>query len=371
MVREPAPDQPRIVLGQGLTSITSPPMATALIVEFGTAHAECLPMPCRALTEAGHEVRLLVHPDVVPRVGHLAPVEALPIGGSRLREVWRVQAALAAAMRRYDPAVVIFNTASGVHFRHAVLLASRRVPMVATIHDLGRLRRSRVQRFLVRRLAGAVVLAERLVAPAKALTGGAVVAACPRVPVPSRGDHPPGEVWLVSVGQIETKRRTYGPLLEAVRRGLPTNLRLFILGRPVGPEGEAVLTALRAADPTGERIQATGAFVPDEDLHRILAASDGILPLIEGHGRYLDHAVSGSFGLAYSHGLPVVASAPVGSPEMDDLAVLPQPGEDFSGLLVRLAADPAPLAAARAAQALDPRFGHDRAVAAWRTITGL
>ena len=370
MVQEPAPDQPRIVLGQGRTFVASPPMATALIVEFGTAHAECLPMPCRALAEAGHEVRLLVHPDLVPRVRHLAPAEALPIGGSRLLEAWRVQAALTAAVRRYAPSVVIFNTASGIYFRHAVLLGCRGVPMVATIHDLGRLRRSSVQRFLARRLAGAVVLAERLVAPTRDLTGGPVVAAYPRVPVPPRRGHPPGEVWLASVGQVETSRRSYGPLLEAVRRGLPTNVRLFILGRPVGPEGEVVLAALRAADPTGERIQATGTFVSDEDLHQTLAACDGILPLIEGHDRYLDRAVSGSFGLAYSHGLPVVGSAPIGTPEIDDFAVLPQPGEDFAGLLTRLAADPTALEAARAALAADPRFGHDHAAAAWRTITG-
>jgi len=233
-------------------------------------------------------------------------------------------------------------------------LLRREAPVLAIEHDVGRLATSRSRRALLHRLDGLLVLADRLVGPARAVTDIPVTAFAPAwfPPVPAVVK-PAGEVWLAVVGAIEAERRDYRRLLDAVAGGCPANLRIHLMGRPAGAAGPALAEALRSMP----GVVVHEGFLPEERLHGILAACDGLLPLVEGRERYVRHAVSGSFNLAQAHGLPLLTAQSLAiGPEVDDRCLVAAPAEGLGGLLRRCATDPRLLAEAKADVRRDPRW---------------
>ncbi len=331
-------------------------MARALLIETSEAHAECLPAQVAALAQAGHTAEVLVHPALQPRLAGLGlEAEVLPLVGRGpriLRDLRTVGRILLRARAVDGP--VVFNTLAGAIPRLTIPLLTGGGPVLAIEHDVGRLATSRSRRYLVRRLDGLLVLADRLVAPARAATGATVTAFPPAwfPPVP-QVPKPAGEVWLAVVGAIDVERRDYGRLLAALSHGCPANLRIHLMGRPTGSAGHAMAEALRKIP----GVVLHEGFLPEERVHGILAACDGLLPLVEGRERYVRHAVSGAFNLAQAHALPLVVGQHLDiGPEVDDRCVTPHQDEDLGALLHRLAATPRVLTAARDDLRRDPRW---------------
>ncbi len=340
-------------------------MSTVALIELGTGHAECLYSQVRFLREAGHQVVILIHHEQAGRVRdfgvpveHL-PIIELPVSGSGLLPTWRVAVAVRHALKKHAVTRVVFNTASGALFRNIALTMPARLPAYVVLHDV---HRSMALRLSVSRMSGLLVLAERLAAPCQALMHVPTTSFYPAWfpppgPAAATFSKAPGDIWLASIGQIETTRRSYGALLDAAAAGWPGTLRIFLLGNTIGADGAAVVQRLRAS-PMAGRIEISTSFVADADIHRLLPQCDGLLPLIDGHERYRSRAVSGAFNLAYGYHLPLILGAP-GSPalpEIDDIALAPAPGTTLRDLLCALAADPAPLHDLRARMRADPQW---------------
>ena len=182
------------------------------IVEFGGAHAECLYSQCRFLADSGCEVHLLVHRDIAPRVrGYADHCEILPTVDEGVLGAEALRRAVASYVRRTGIRHVVVNTASGWGYRLLVLHLATQVRVTAIVHDVGRLRRSLLQRLIARRLANVLVLADRLETPCRDLCRNPVSAFYPAwfPPVPAASPHPKpaNERWFAVAGQIETKRR--------------------------------------------------------------------------------------------------------------------------------------------------------------------
>lgn len=336
------------------------------IVEAGGSHAECLYSQCRFLADRGCEVHLLVHRDIAPRVrGYADRCEVLPAVDDGILGAETLRRAVTGYVRRLGIRHLVVNTASGWGYRLLVLHLATQVRITAIVHDIGRLRRSLLQRLTARRLANVLVLADRLEAPCRDLCGNPVSAFYPAwfPPVAAGSPHvkPAGERWFAVVGQIEAKRRSYDELIRLAEHGLDERARILVLGRPSGDDGREILRRLRCGSASGRFLFFDG-FVPDDTLHSLVSRCDGILPLTEGRQRYVASAVSGVHNLAYGYRLPLLLGAPTGDPtdELGRCSLVAEPGEGIGGLIARVCERPALLAAASTSIAGDARLSFAR-----------
>ena len=337
-------------------------MSTIALIELSTGHCECIFSQVRFLTEMKHKVVVFVHPELAARLHAMAvPLEVLPVTSSGLIGAWRVITALRRGLSRHGITQVVFNTSSGSLFRKVALSMPFGIPTYAVVHDIQRLANSWSQRATLWRMKGLLVLADRLSGPCQVLTHIPTRFFYPAwFATPPPGPHPikaSGDVWLVTIGQIETKRRNYSALLAAAEAGWPDNLHLWIIGNATETEGKKILKRL------GESlmkncIHVSDGFMDDAQIHRLLPYCDGILPLTDGNTRYRNGAVSGAFNLAYGYHLPLISGLREQPPiaEIDDITLVPTAPENLGDLLRKLAHDSRDLQHLRASMQQDPRW---------------
>ena len=337
-------------------------MSRIALIELSSGHCECLFSQIRFLREAGHDVVLFVHPDLAPRLQTTAiPLEVLPITSSSLINAWQVIMALRRGWSKHGISRVVFNTASGSLFRKVALTMPFGLPTYAVVHDLHRLSNSWSQRVTLFRMKGLLVLADRLTARCQALTHIPTNFFYPAwFATPKPGPTPvkaAPDVWLVTIGQIETKRRNYTALIEAAEAGWPDNLHIRVIGDATGVDGEDVLKRLRESR-MKHCIHISDGFMDDDHIHRLLPYCDGILPLTDGNKRYRNEAVSGAFNLAFGYHLPLISGIreQPSIAEIDDITLAPADHERLVDLLRKLAFDSTELQQKQTAMRQDPRW---------------
>ena len=339
--------------------------ATALI-ELGSSHDECLYSQAAFLADASHEVHLVVSPDLEARVSGWDCVAGLHIldssGGEwgALRTAWRLRALLDAI----GADTAVFNTAQGAVVRDFTLLPQGGRRLAGVLHNIHKLRDSRGQRLISRRIKRYLVLNDYLLENRDDrldLTLGwfypIFFPQVEGVPV----DKQPGEFWAAVPGKIDFQRRDYRGLLQGmVDTELPANLKFLMLGPYENDDVRREVQELAATTGQPGRFRFFDGFVENATLQSYLKASDLVLTLLhpgtERFGEYSRIQITGSFNLAYGHKVPLLMEnffaryrAFVGNSIFYGK-------DDLVPTLARLAADPGPIAPLKAAMAEDPRL---------------
>jgi glycosyltransferase involved in cell wall biosynthesis len=321
--------------------------------------ATSVPKLAQSLLSSSHEVVVItLGNDGGERPGDPFPVVRVPRGLNPARRV----AAVVRSVARVRPDVVLAN---GLHIESAFIPRVRVVQKIvgdwaweraqnAQATSLGleefqsarlgpKLRALRFLRSFVTRRSRLVIVPSRYLASVVSSWGvpetsvRVIPNAAPPVEGGARGA--PRSDRALFVGRLVAWKRV-GDVLDVLPR-LP-DLRLDIAG--TGPELEA-LQSLTVGRGLHDRVDFLGALPPNEILQRMRAAAFLVLPSsYEG----MPHVVLEAF----SQGLPVVASAAAGTPELveDGLSGFLYPCGDLDGLEAAIRRAAVPEEAARVSE---------------------
>jgi len=285
------------------------------LIEVTGSHDECLLTQLRILkNRPGTHVSLFVTPGLEGQVAGSGAVDELNVmpmnrGIRGLPDAVRLRNRLVGG--RFDR--VIINTCQGKAVRNLLMLPyPERMRFIGVLHHTDKLTRSTTQRLIGLRVKRYFVLSDRLVPQGHG--SGPVFSYFYPIEFPvfpgTLPPKPPGEIWVCIPGQVEEKRRDYQSLLSAIEtRGLPTHVRLILLGRyGHSATGRAVRARVEALGLT-ERILMWEDFVPNEVFHAHMRQCDAVLPLLHPESASFsmyDNRVTGAFNLAIGYGLTLL-----------------------------------------------------------------
>ena len=338
----------------------------AALVELGGSHDECLYSQAAFLADGGYEVHLVVSPALQKRVTGWDCVEALHVLAPDSGEIGAFKTAwkLRALLNDIAADLVVFNTAHGAMVRFFSLLPQGSRRLAGVVHNILKLRASRGQRLISRRMKRYLVLNDYLLENRSDRMDVAVDWFYPIFfPAfePVDVGKQPEAFWVGIPGKVDFLRRDYRGLLKGMaERELPTNLRLLILG---GFENDAVreeVQDLVAATGQPDRFQFFQGFIDNPTYQSYLAASDLILPLLhpgtERFHEYSEVQISGAYNLAFSHRVPLLMENFFSKYRAFAENSLFYTRDGLAASLAELADDPSPVAPLRNNMARDERY---------------
>ncbi len=288
-------------------------MKTA-IVEIRESHEECICTQLSFLKDAGHQVTLILHPQLAEQITDYANLadEVIYIDfenqGSfkKLRLQWQVFGML----KNFD--LIVLNTAHSysVVRNLTILLRFARAACVGILHNTKKLNSSFTQRIISKKTKKYFVLNDALL-PWNENTSSIKIQSFYPIFFPEYEPVPvykQSEIWIGIPGRIDYKRRDYDFLVDALAEIKALDrVKFVILGKVDrnNPVGKRFYDSLEKSGQLG-RFKLFHSFIENRDFHSYLAACDYIMPLLTLNKDYLKYKISGSFNLAFAHKKPML-----------------------------------------------------------------
>ncbi len=287
------------------------------IVEISKSHEECIYTQVKFLTDAGHSVDLILHhalknqvmsySSLCNRIKWITPVVSRI--GAKLFQQWR----LSKYLTQYD--LVVFNTASSSKFVRNVnlLLLFSNVNVIGILHNAKKLHSSFTQKLISLKIKKYFVLSDTVSKNTREKKGIRLASFYP-IFFPEFNntvDKLEHEIWITIPGRIDWGRRDYEILITALDKAKPLNkIKFLILGKldKNSSEGQRLWMLIKEHK-LEKSIRCFEGFIPNEDYHSFLKASDYIMPLLKSDENYLKHKISGSFNLAFAYETPLLCKA--------------------------------------------------------------
>ena len=294
------------------------------LIELSMSHSETLHGQIHFLAESGHNVHLITNKHVLSLIeekNRLSGTYVSKRGWRKAFEFFRIRRYI----RKHNISHIVVNTPNKMASM-LFLFPFRKVNCTCLVHNGkdffesgGRSRRKLFQKIMLRRIRKFFVLSEYM---KNALSGFTTknnlkLEDLLQFYYPKFNSLPSikktaNEFWIVVPGSVESKRRDYVGLLDAIRQEpLHPSIKLIILGRykqEIFPEFQTLLdeTGLE-----GKQIITFGnEFVSNEMFHSYVQQSDLILPLMYPSGSEKDifdrYKFSGTFNISFGYKTPML-----------------------------------------------------------------
>lgn len=295
------------------------------LIELGGSHDECLYSQVLFLKKYDRRVFVILFEDHLHRLDVFPEVDlwqGLKKPKGWLGE-WVLVFRLLRYLRREGIRKAVLNTAEGNIIRKLSLAAGRRTDFTGILHLSSKLRTSRSQQIISRKVRKYFVLADfikdRL---AKTESGIHVESFYPiYFPVEMADNSQQNQSRLICVpGAVDFARRDYQSLLdEMMSAGFPAGLNFVLLGRTSNKDGQELKARIRELG-LEKFFTLFDGFIPHDIFYEYLNKAWLVLPLItpacRDHADYTTYKITGSFNLAYGFGLPMLLHESFASTEI-------------------------------------------------------
>lgn len=285
------------------------------LIELGGSHDECLYSQVLFLKYYGLRIHVVLFEDHLHRIDEFPEVNTWqgynkPAGW--LGE-WILVFRLLSYLKRQGINKAVLNTAEGNLIRKLSLVAGRRVEFTGILHLSSKLRTSRSQKIISRKIRKYFVLADFIKDKlAKAATNVSVESIYPiYFPAEKVEDTLQDQSRQICIpGAVDFARRDYQSLLdEMLSAVIPSGVKFVLLGRTSNRDGQELKARIRELG-LGEHFTLFDGFIPHEKFYEKLKKAWLVLPLItprcKDYADYIDFKITGSFNLAYGFRLPML-----------------------------------------------------------------
>lgn len=290
------------------------------LIELGSSHDECLYSQIKILTSNSDiQLTLICNTLLKENVKHFE-LEGktffftIKKGISKwlsLFKIWQF-----CYKNKFDK--IIFNTATGKSVQILLLFPfHKQTKYYGTIHNIGKLNKSKSQKFITKRLSHFFILNEYLSRNLKIDKSFSSFYPIffPDYKVESISKSK-DEIWICVPGQVELKRRDYKTLFESIEAfGIQAHLKILLLGRygHFYGDGPYILEQIERLN-LKNNIMIWKDFIPVENFHNMVRMSDYILPLIhpgDESGLLYENQITGAFNLAIGYKKPLILETSV------------------------------------------------------------
>jgi len=288
---------------------------TIALIELGGSHDECLYSQVLFLKKYGLRVHVILFED------HLSHMDAYPEvdvwksykkPGGWLAE-WKLVFHLLVYLKQHGIRKAVLNTAEGNLIRKLSLAAGSHTAFTGIIHLSSKLRTSRSQKIISRRISKYFVLADFIKENMeKSRTGVSIESFYPiYFPAGKASGAVHYQDYQICVpGAVDFARRDYQSLLDEMQSAeIPSGVKFVLLGRTSNKDGQELKAMIRESG-LEEHFTLFDGFIPHEQFYEHLKKARLVLPLITPHCKdfadYMDYKITGSFNLAYGFGHPML-----------------------------------------------------------------
>ena len=288
------------------------------LIELGNSHDECLYSQIRILkAKPGVELHLICSRAIFKRTQHFNEVDtfhqvSIPKGFFAQQKAYRK---LKKYILKQAFAKLIFNTAQGSEVKKLMpFLRKYKGKMFGILHDTKKLEHSTGQKIISKKLDGYFVLNHYLEEKLKGNTNKPIQSFYPiffpsisHTPIAKPSDN----LWFVVPGQLETKRRDYEALFEAVKNlKLASNYKFILLGKSMHSHGNGHWAKKFIAKyKLQDNFVLWDNFVPNDVCEAYLQKADYLMPLIHPNhpsAELYKHQITGAFNLAFAYKIPLL-----------------------------------------------------------------
>ena len=283
------------------------------LVEFSENHSECLFSQALFLQDASITYVIICNRKLQQELEALEGLDAhyfdYPAhSGGKFRAFWKIRGFILKG--KFDR--VILNTAqSGPAKWFCLIPFPRKVRFFGILHNLEKLRNSFGQKIISLKLSGYFVLNDRLLKSLRSGKGNfqsfyPIFFPSVKSVYPEKKND---EIWICIPGEVSFKRRDYAALFASLDFDKPIeNVKFILLGRILG-HTKPIIDEYSQHPNFPQMIKLYRGFVPFQEFHSIVNASDLIMPLIhpKEDQTYMNSKTSGSINLALAYQKPLLA----------------------------------------------------------------
>ncbi|MDR0692457.1 MAG: hypothetical protein LBF69_05410 [Prevotellaceae bacterium] len=293
---------------------------SAVIIELGGSHAECIHAQIHYLTIAGYQVHLICDEVVWSQIEEKQRLAGVQIHQSRRNILQRILTAVKIHryLRKYEICVMVVNTIEVSAINDMCCLPlPRKLKCVGLLHNARKLLTGRSLRFIVgKKVKKFFVLGEYIRKNFQPQTKYNLAVFYPIyfptfAPVPVRKST--CEIWITIPGVVDPSRRDYTSLLQGIKeKGLCPTIKIIFLGKWDTNKNPDIARLLEEAGVWKNQIVVFKEFVNNPVFHSYVYQSDLIVPLLHPFADnplsifYGDHRISGSFNLSFAYKIPML-----------------------------------------------------------------
>ena len=343
---------------------------TIALIELGGSHDECLYSQVLFLKKYRIPVQVILFND------HLARMEAYPEvdtwktftrPAGWLAE-WRLVFRLLAYLKGQGIRKAVLNTAEGNIIRKLCLAPGRYTAFSGILHLSSKLRTSRSQKIISRKVSKYFVLADFIRDNVRKADASIRVEHFYPIYFPvekaaGKEIEQPGDYRVCIPGAVDFARRDYQSLLdEMLDAEVPPGLQFVLLGRTSNKDGKELLARIKGLG-LDHCFTLFDTFIPHRRFYDEMQKAWIVLPLITprcmDYQDYMDHKITGSFNLAYGFRLPMLMHESFAGTRIYRETSLFYGESKLLGTIRQCLEDPAPLKAIKKRMAEKTDFGFD------------
>jgi len=284
------------------------------IIELGNSHDECIYSQIKMIKSVeGTELTLICNSALTENVSHFDLVDkklfvSIRNGMKQWADLYRLWRLL--KVEKFDK--IIFNTAQGKSIARLFRFPfGKKTQLYGVLHDIKKLTSSHSQRFISKKMGHYFLLNDYLMQSVQQTKSNRLSFSV-FYPIffpdfrSSLIEKKDDEIWVAVPGQVELKRRDYQTLFESIEKyGIKANIKFLLLGRCGHAHGDGDYVKQQIASlEVQNHFYLWDDFIPVENFHAWLRASDYILPLIhkgDVSGNLYTNQISGAFNLAAAY----------------------------------------------------------------------
>lgn len=285
-------------------------MAKIALIEINNFHDECLYSHILFLKSDGNHVTLICNQKLKSRVENFPADEFVFLNlDSKIRKYisWFL---VRRTILKQKISKVILNTAEKNIYKLLLLPFPRSVEFIGVVHNIQKIKNSRKQNLIISKLDKILTLGKFIFRnlQEEKLTHKKANYYYPIFfeEHPQIIQKPANEIWITIPGIIDFRKRDNQRIHGC---HIPKNVKIIMLGRPVGEEACEFLKQLKN-HPTAAQFITFDNFISPDLFHSYIRESDYILPLIhqntESFSDYLRYKISGSYNLAFAYKIPLL-----------------------------------------------------------------
>lgn len=286
------------------------------IVELGGSHDECLLSQFYALKQAGCITYFISTYDLWERNQELQKIVdhfyLIEFNKKSFADFLRLR-----ALNRYfcnqNISKVIFNTAQGAHVRNLCLLAAKKIEYIGLIHTSKKFTESFTQKIIHRKIKKYFVLNDFFLEKITPPKGIEVRSFYPlRFPAFSiEIPKPEGEIWIVIIGGVESRRKDLIGSIELMKTILHRNIQFIFLGKADPNDGfikEFKSSTLKVG--LASKIVLFDSFLTEDIFDAYLKKADFIWPMVHPETpsakEYFKNQISGAMNISFAYHIPML-----------------------------------------------------------------
>lgn len=282
-----------------------------LVIEFSSWHDECLYTTCALFKEQNYNVTLFLNEDLKGRISESLTETAYGIEYFPFKKGIK---GIMAVMKVYwllllDGYTFFYlNTAQGsVVWKLFLLPFPKRIKIIGTLHNIGKLKSSIGQKLITKRINGYVLLSDILLENYKRVCSKTVTSIYPILHPDSEKktvcQKKEGDIWVVIPGAVSFSRRDYLSLFPKNVK-YSSKIKFIILGNKNKSDGGKIFKIVNELN-LEQNFIFFDEFVPNDVFNYYITNCDYIMPLIHPnsplYNKYITEKISGTYNIAFAN----------------------------------------------------------------------